>query len=158
MEEIVEMVYTTNVDAFNDFFGLGLRGWFSGEYRLKTNPHRIIWFPRLDYLKYGRTVAGHPDWSNTFLDDAKEIIVTKPVYPDDPKAKTKLALCYWDSNVEMALFARAKNSNGIWEGKYMGIYCFLNGNQVIGERRYKRINKEINKKSAAGWLNKSNIP
>jgi len=146
------MEYATNVGVLNDFFGLGLKSWSKGEYCLKINPNRLIWFPKMDYIRQGKKVTGHPDWSNTFFDDSKEIIITKPLHPNKHIEKNKMDPFYWDSNVEIALFARTKNPNGAWEGKYMGIYCFLNGDRPTGERRYKRIEKEINKDSAANWL------
>ena len=147
------MIYTTNVDILNNFFGLNLQGWYRSDYRSKTNPNRIVWFPKLDYFRNGITVTGNPDWSNEFLDNSKNIIITKPIYPEKHIAKAKMDDCYWDLNVELALFARTKNTKGIWEGKYFGIYCFLDGDRITGKRRYKRINKEINKNSANHWLN-----
>jgi len=146
------MTYKTNVEALNQFFGLDLQCWYKGEYHSKTNPNRIIWFPKLDYDKKGKTVPGNTDWSNNFLDDKKEIIITKPIHPEKKIAKNKLKDCYWDKNVELALFARTRISSGEWEGKFYGIYCFFNGNKKTGERKYKRIKKEINPKTADKWL------
>lgn len=147
------MTYTTNVDILNNFFGLDLKGWFKGDYCSKKNPNRIVWFPKLDYLKQGKKITGAPEWSNCFLDNSNEYIITRPVHPEKHIAKIKLEDCYWDKNVEMALFARTKNTHGIWEGKYYGIYCFFDGNKKTGERKYKRINKDINLNTAAKWLN-----
>jgi len=148
-----KMTYTTNVDVLNNFFELDLQGWYKSDYCSKTNPNRIVWFPKLDYLRKGKNITGDKDWSNNFLDNSKEIIITRPIHPEKHIAKSKLKDCYWDSNVEIALFARTRNSHGILEGKYYGIYCFFDGNRKTGERKYKRINKEINSNTAAQWLN-----
>jgi len=146
------MTYTTNVDVLNNFFGLDLHGWYKGDYRSKTNPNRIVWFPKLDYFKYGKKITGDPEWSNEFLDNSNEILITKPINPEKHIARIKMKDCYWDSSVEFALFARIKNINRKWEGKYYGIYCFLDGDRTTGKRRYKRIEKEINKNTANDWL------
>jgi hypothetical protein len=147
------MTYKTNVDILNNFFGLDLQGWYRGDYRSKTNPNRIVWFPKLDYIKQGKRVTGDPDWSNHFMDNSNEILITKPVHPEKHIAIIKLEDCYWDTNVEMALFARTRSSQGKWEGRFYGIYCFFEGNKNTGERKYKRINKKINPNTAAEWLN-----
>jgi len=53
----------------------------------------------------------------------------------------------------MALFVRIKNLHGKLEAKYHGIYCFFDGNRNTGERKYNRIDKEINPDTAFEWLN-----
>jgi hypothetical protein len=75
------------------------------------------------------------------------------VHPESQCALAMLENIYWDPNIEWALFARTRNSYGSLDGKYYGIYCFVSGNRKTGERRYKRIKKEINKNTAADWLN-----